>query len=65
METKYTKEYNDRCRNKTDQISLREELSGVIQNHPILRQKEYFEFTFQTNTKRLSVLDVINLYKKR
>ena len=37
METKDAKEYNDWCGSETDRLSLREEISWVIQTRPILR----------------------------
>ena len=65
MEAKNAKEYNDRCGSETDRISIREEISGVIQTRSIYDEEDDREFTFLTNAKQLSALDVANLYKKR
>ena len=37
MKAKNAQEYNDRCGSETGRLSLREEISGVIQTRPILR----------------------------
>ena len=65
METKDAKEYNDWCGSETDRLSLREEISGVIQTRPILRRRGWPWVHFLANAKQLSALDVANLYKKR
>ena len=48
-----------------DRLSLREEISGVIQTRRYYDEENDREFTFLTNTKQLSALDVANFYKKR
>ena len=65
MEAKNAKEYNDSYWSETDQISLREEIFWVIQTRPILWWRDNRKFTFLTNVKQLSALDIANPYKKR
>ena len=48
-----------------DRLSLREEISGVIQTRRYYDEENDREFTFLTNAKQLSALDVANFYKKR
>ena len=64
MEAKNVKECIDRCGSEAYRISIREEISGVIQTRSIYDEEDDREFTFLTNAKHLSALDVANLYKK-
>ena len=65
MEAKNAKEYNDRCGSEAYRISIREEISGVIQTRSIYDEEDDREFTFLTNAKQLSALDVANFSEKR
>ena len=51
MEAKNAKEYNDRCGSETDRLSLREEITLVIQTRPILDEEDDREFTFFDKSK--------------
>jgi hypothetical protein len=64
MEAKNVKGCIDRCGSEAYRISIREEISGVIQTRSIYDEEDDREFTFLTNAKHLSALDVANFYKK-
>lgn len=65
MEAKNAKEYNDRCGSETDRISLRKKYPESLRLVRYYDEEDNREFTFLTNAKQLSALDVANLYKKR
>ena len=65
MEAKNAKEHNDRCGSETDRISLREKYPEHSDSSGYYDEEDDREFTFLTNAKQLSALDVANLYKKR
>ena len=65
MEAKNVKGCIDRCGSEAYRISLREEISGVIQTRSIYDEEDDREFTFLTNAKQLSALDVANFSEKR
>ena len=65
MEAKNAKEHNDRCGRETDRISLGEKYPESFRLVRYYDEEDDHEFTFLTNAKQLSALDVANLYKKR
>ena len=64
MEAKNVKGCIDRCGSEAYRISIREKISGVIQTRPIYDEEGDREFTFLTNAKHLSALDVANFYRE-
>ena len=64
METKITKEHNDRCGSETDRNLSEKKYPESFRLVRYYDEEDDREFTFLTNAKQLSALDVTNLYKK-
>ena len=65
MEAENAKEYNDWCGSETDGYLSEKKYPESFRLVRYYDEEDDREFTFLTNAKQLSALDVANLYKKR
>lgn len=63
MEAKNAKECIDGCKSEINRLSLRKEYPESFRLIRYYDEEDNREFTFLTNAKQLSALDVANLYK--
>lgn len=65
MEVQITKEHNDRCRSKLTGYLSKKKYPKSFRPVRYYDEEDDRKFTFLTNAKQISALDVANLYKKR